>query len=375
MSMIFGVPVEIRQNENRVGALPFVVEELVKRGHQVYVESKAGVSSGYSDEEYEQAGALIVPSAEKLYAQADVILKVQSPNPVEYDLIRPEHTLFGFFNFLNNLDIARTLVGRGCTCFAYDFYTLQDDSHPIADSQAYIAGQVALHQGIALLTTPNGGKGILPNGIFMDSPARVMILGASVAGLGAAEVAARLGMKVFVLDSSYQRLHKIIKLPYQNVRPMMFSDYTLRKLLPSIDILICANQPVFTRAEKVISKNYIQLLAPGSVVIDLDIDRGGCVETSHAMTFENPIIIQEEVIHYCVPHLPGAVPITASPALSNALLPCILKFQEKGMAELAKTDEEFSSGLVIFEGRITNQIIAEELNLPYYEINGNDNES
>ncbi|RMF61036.1 MAG: alanine dehydrogenase, partial [Calditrichaeota bacterium] len=115
MSMIFGVPVEIRQNENRVGALPFVVEELVKRGHQVYVESKAGVSSGYSDEEYEQAGALIVPSAEKLYAQADVILKVQSPNPVEYDLIRPEHTLFGFFNFLNNLDIARTLVGRGCT--------------------------------------------------------------------------------------------------------------------------------------------------------------------------------------------------------------------------------------------------------------------
>ncbi|RMG33683.1 MAG: hypothetical protein D6732_11735 [Methanobacteriota archaeon] len=164
-------------------------------------------------------------------------------------------------------------------------------------------------------------------------------------------------------------------MPYQNVRPMMFSDYTLRKLLPSIDILICANQPVFTRAEKVISKNYIQLLAPGSVVIDLDIDRGGCVETSHAMTFENPIIIQEEVIHYCVPHLPGAVPITASPALSNALLPCILKFQEKGMAELAKTDDEFSSGLVIFEGRITNQIIAEELNLPYYEINGNDNES
>ena len=369
--MIFGIPLEIRQHENRVGAVPFLVEELVKRGHQVYVESRAGWKSHFSDEDYEKSGANVVPSAEKLYGQAEIIFKVQSPTPVEYDLIRPEHVIFAFYYFLNNPEVARSLVARGCSCFAYDMYRLTDSGYPFIDNQGQISGQLAVHQGFCLLQTPQGGRGVLPGGIPGVSPAQVVVIGASAAGISAVKAAAQMGANVFVLDPAYPSLQKAVSLQMNNVTPLMLSEYHLRQLLPSTDLLICAMQDVFQSTPVPISKALLQIMREGTVVVDLDIEMGGSIETSHATSFENPILVQEGIVHYCVPNLPGVVPISASPALSNALLPCVLKFVDNGFEAAAKSDPEFATGIAIFEGRIANPVLAEALNVPFYELNGN----
>lgn len=367
--MIFGIPLEIRQHENRVGAAPFLVEELVKRGHQVLVESKAGLKSGFSDEAYENSGALVVPSAEKLYAQADIILKVQAPTPVEYDLIRPEHIIFAFYYFLNNPELARSLIARGCSCFAYEMLTLENGQRPLFDIQSEIAGRVAILQGMCLLQTATGGRGILPGGATGAHPAQVVILGAGPGGQSAAISAAHQNAEVIVLDSSFDALQKIASAGITNLSTMYLNEYTLRQIFPGTDLVICARQEVISQPQIIVSRDLLQLLPEGAVIIDLDIELGGSVETSHPTTFGNPTFVQDGVIHYCVPNLPGVVPLSASPAHSSALLPCLLRFTSSDFETIAREDEEFRSGIMIFEGRVPNSELAGRLNVSHYAFN------
>ncbi len=368
--MIFGIPVEIRDNEHRVGAVPFLVEELVKHGHQVLVETNAGVMSQYSDADYQRAGAMMVPSPEKLYGQSTIVLKVRAPRPVEYELIKPHHIIFSFFNFFGHLDMGRSLMARGCTCYAYEYLKTTDQARPLLDMDRRIAGQLAVQQGAHYLQTPHGGRGVLLGDAPGVSPARVVVLGATSAGIAAAAYASRCGATVSLLDENPAALEKARKILPDPVHTLTGDAQNIQKIFPTADLVISAIQEVEQKSPVVVSEAAVGWLPKGAVIIDLDIDNGGSVETSAPTKFENPVFVKDGIIHYCVPNLAGAVPATASEALSSTLLPFLIRFLDRGFKETLLADEEFRSGLVIFEGRVTNPTLAKELGVPYFDLKG-----
>ncbi len=366
--MIFGIPMEIRDNEYRVGAVPFLVEELVKRGHQVMIETNAGSRSHYSDEDYENSGAVIVPSPEKLYGQSEHILKVRSPKPVEYELIKPNHTVFAFFNFFNNLEMTRSLMARGCSCFAYELLKTNDNNRPILNMERTITGQLAVQQGAYFLESQNGGRGVLIGEAPGGSPAQVVVIGATAAGLAAANYAARCGASVQLLDEDITLLESIQEKIPANVNTLINHEKNLKKILPGTDLLISATQQVETKRPKIFSEEAVKTLPEGAVVIDLDIENGGSIATCTPTKFENPTFVKHGVIHYCVPNLAGAVPVSASEALSSSLLPYILQYINASPETMSDEDDEFRSGWVIYEGRVANAALAKELDVLYYDI-------
>lgn len=365
--MVFGIPLEIMTHENRVGAAPFLVKELTKRGHQVLVESKAGEISHYSNEAYEQAGAVIVPSPDKLYAQAKFILKVREPRPVEYELIRADHTIFAYFHFFNNPDLARAMINESCTCFAYEMVADDEANRPLLNLDRQIVGQLAVQQGAHYLQTHKGGRGVLIGNAPGVSPAKVVVMGASIAGIYAARFAANNGADVYLLDSDSQELQDArAELP-PNVDTLISHEQNLRKIFPTTDLLISAVQKEDELSPVAVSKEAVSWLPEGAVVVDLDIEHGGSVETSKPTTHENPTFVVDGVIHYCVPGMAGVVPASASEALSNVLLPYMIKCAENGFMETLKADKEFMNGLAIYEGRVTNEKLARHLNLSFYQ--------
>ena len=365
--MIFGVPLEIRTHEHRVGAVPSVVHELVGLGHQVLVEAKAGERSGHSDADYAAAGATIVPSPEKLYSQAEAILKVRGPIPVEYDLIRPDHILFGFFRFFNRPEKTLALLGRGCTCYAYEMFKTRDNRRPLLDIDCRISGQVAVQQGSTYLMTPHGGRGVLLGRIPFGDPLNVTILGLSVAGISAAEFAAQNGARISIIDHDETRFEEAASHLPEDVRLLKFSPETLQEMLPRTDLLISTLQEVEDLSPVVLSKEEVALMPPGSVLVDLAADFGGSVETSNPTSPDNPTFVVENVIHYCVRSLPSMVAATASEALSNALLPYLIRFCEAGFVETLRANEELATGLVFFEGWVTHEKLAETLGVKYVD--------
>ncbi|RMG68161.1 MAG: alanine dehydrogenase [Calditrichaeota bacterium] len=374
--MIFGIPLEIKTHEYRVGALPYVVDELVSRGHRVLVENRAGLDSGATDEDYQLHGAEIVPSSEKLYGQADFILKVREPMPVEYELIRPEHTIFAFFHFLNNLEMARALVARGCSCFAYEWLTAADGTRPIMAMNGQIAGKIAIQQGMYWLEKHNGGRGKMLANIPGAQPARVTIVGAGAVGQNAARMAAELGATVYLLDTNYRTLQRAKRHLPENVITLMSHEDNLRQLLPETDLLISAVYVATDVAPVVIRKELVQLMPEGSVIVDVDIDSGGGVETSKATTHANPVFVLDGVIHYCVPNLLGVVPYTASRGLSAAVLPYLIEIAEKGFVEAVTSDPDLRSALAVYEGRVSNRRLAEALQMNYFSLDAlNDSDS
>ncbi len=362
--MIFGVPREIRTHEYRVGAVPFLVEELVKKGHTVLVESGAGVPSGVEDAAYQKAGATIVPSAEKLYSGADIILKVQGPQPVEFDLIRPDHTIFAFFNFSSNLDLARNLVGKGCSCFAYEMFVTRDGQYPIMVINGQIGGYLAVQQGMFYLEKQNEWRGKLVARIPGTTPTQVVIIGAGSVGFHAAELAAKMGAQVYLLDQNFKRLQEIASRLPSNVTTVISSEQNIIELLPDTDLLITAAIQNVARSPLIITRKMVQMMPAGAVIVDLAIDRGGNVETSRATTHSSPTFVKENIVHYCVTNLPGIVPVTASPALSSALLPYIERIARMASPAEISQDPELRTGLAIFEGRVADQTLAEALDLP-----------
>lgn len=369
--MIFGVPLEIRTHEHRVGAVPSVVHELVSLGHEVLVESKAGERSRHSDADYTAAGATIVPSPEKLYSQAEVILKVRGPIPVEYDLIRPDHILFAFFRFFNRPEKTLALLGRGCTCYAYEMFKTRDNRRPLLDVDCRIAGQVAVQQGSAYLMTQHGGRGVLLGRIPFGDPLNVTILGLSVSGISAAAYAAQNGARICIVDPDETRFADAASRLPDDVKLLKFLPETLQEILPATDLLISTMQEVEDLSPVVLSKAEVGLMPAGSVLVDLAMDFGGSVETGNPTSPDNPTFVVDGVIHYCVRSLPSMVAATASEALSNALLPYLIRFCEGGFVETLKADGELASGLAFFEGWVTHEKLAETLGVKYVDFREN----
>ncbi len=366
--MIFGVPREIRAHEYRVGALPFLVKELVRRGHQVLVEAGAGESCKATDSQYEQAGATVVPSSEKLYSQVDVILKVREPMSVEFDLIKPDQIIMSFFHFANRPELAKSLAARGCTCLAYEMVEEVDHSHPITLPISMISGKMAVINGAYFLQKPLGGAGTLLGHLMGNEPARVVILGSGNVGQQAAITAAQLGANVFVLDTDYHKLQNLDLLGYNNITTLFSNDDNIRELLPETDLLIACVQVPQESPPKIVTREMVKTMREGSVIVDVDIDMGGSVETSKATNHDNPTFAVDGVIHYCVPNISAGVPVAASRALSAALTPYLIRIAEVGFEDALLSDPVLASGLVIYKGFVVKERIAQLCDLPVADL-------
>ena len=367
--MIFGIPVEIRNHENRVGATPALVDALVKREHTFFVERGAGAKSMFDDIDFENAGATIVPSPEKLYGQSEYILKIRAPKPVEYELIEPHHTLFAFFQFFNYPEMVRALLGRGANCYGFELYRVGHFSRPILDADRAIAGQLAIQQGAYYLQRHHGGRGAFIGRSQGTASASVMVFGASAAGLAAAQMAADSGAKVTLVEVD-ESLLQIAKhnLP-DRVRLCMFSNEMLRSEFPKTDLVVFAYQRVEMAKPPKLEEQSVGFLPRGAVIIDLDIEYdGGALVTSRPTKIDNPTFVQNEVIHFCVPNLAGTVPQASSIAHSEALKPLIFKVAENGLLSTLKNEPSFRSGLVIYEGQIANAQLAENLSTPFFDV-------
>jgi len=365
--MIFGVPAEIQNHESRVGATPELVQFLKTLEHQVFVETNAGLASGFDDDDYVEAGATIVPSPEKLYAQADFLLKVQPPMPVEYDLIRPEHTVFAYYHLLGNLDMARALMGKGCSCYAYDQVKRSDGSRPFNDLAGRIEGQLAVQQAGVLLQSNNEGKGVLLASLAGASPAEIAIVGETAAAHSAAIYASNLGCHVSILVADEERVEAVRSLLPDTIDIFARNEESFAQVLPSADVVISAANEAGP-AEIVVDKACETLLSSGTVIIDLDIASGGSVESSTPTTHENPTFLLDKVIHYCVPNLAGVVAATGSVALSTTLLGHFRLFPEREFEIALKEDDIFFSGLATFEGRVAEARLASELSITYFDL-------
>ena len=287
--MIFGIPLEVRSDEHRVGAVPFLVEEITQCGHSVFVETKAGEQSGFSDLDYENAGATISPSPEKLYAQANYILKIREPQPVEYDLIRPDHSIFAFLSFFYQLERCRSLLARGCTCYAYEMF-YRNNKRPLLAPDAQIAGQLAIQQGANYLLSNNKGRGILLNG-FPNSPAaKVTIIGSSVAAISAAKYAANSGAKVTLLYEEADKLANIKKLLPSNIQFILQEITAFENVLPKTDMLISAVFDIENQTDRVLTEDLLHFLPQDAIVIDLDIDYGGGFDISSETKWDTPVL-------------------------------------------------------------------------------------
>ncbi len=366
--MIFGIPREIRSGEERVGALPYLVKELVRREHQVLVETRAGEGCQATDSQYERAGATIVPSAEKLYLQADQILKVREPMPVEFDLIRPDHNIFAFFHFINNPDLIKSLAARGCTCVAYEMMTDKRGRHPISAPIGSLTGQMAVMNGAFYLQKQYEGKGIMLGHVAGTAPARVTVLGAGNVGRQAAVTAAKLGAQVSILDTDYYRLQEINALGYSNILTLFSNDDNIRRLLPETDLLISAIQVSNIRTPRLITREMVKTMQQGAVIVDVDVDMGGSIETSKSTNLDNPTFEVDGVIHYCVSNISAGIPAIASQALSAVISPLLQEIAQSGFEEAALKDPLLHTGIGIYKGFVANEELSNVSELPLRDL-------
>lgn len=366
--MIIGVPKEIKNNENRVAVTPAGVSEFRKHGHTVYVQADAGKGSGLSDEQYIAAGADILPTIEEVYAIADMIVKVKEPIESEYKLIKENQLLFTYFHFASSEPLTKAMIERKAVCLAYETVEKADRSLPLLVPMSEVAGRMAIQEGAKFLEKPMGGFGILLGGVAGVKPANVLVLGGGVVGTQAAKMAAGLGANVTIVDISLQRLRYLEDIMPANVDTVMSNEYNIRELIQSSILIIGGVLIPGAKAPSLITKDMLKLMKPGTVMVDVAIDQGGCFETSHATTHENPIYTVDGVVHYCVANMPGAVPYTSTLALTNATLPYAIQLANKGWKNACASNEELRKGLNIVDGKIVFKGVAEAWNMPYHEL-------
>lgn len=357
--MIIGIPKEIKNNENRVSLTPGGAKELTKRGHTVYVQNDAGVNSGFSNEEYIAAGAKILPTIEEVYAIAEMIVKVKEPIEAEYKLIRPEQLLFTYFHFASSLPLTEAMIKSKAICLAYETVEKADRSLPLLIPMSEVAGRMSVQEGAFFLEKPHGGKGILLGGVPGVKPARVLVLGGGIVGHNAAIIAAGMGAEVTITDISLPRLRYLSEILPPNVKTLMSSEYNIRKELPTTDLVIGAVLIPGAKAPHLVSKEMLQLMQPGTVMVDVAIDQGGCFETSHPTSHDQPTFAVDNIIHYCVANIPGAVPYTSTLALTNATLPYVIQLADLGWIEACEKDPALKKGLNIVEGEIVYKGVEE----------------
>ena len=366
--MKIGILREIKASENRVILIPRDVEQLIEFGHEVYVENGAGLYSSFPDTDYEAAGAHILPTSEKIFSTVELILKVQAPTPIEQELYAEHHLSFSFLFLANNPDLLKSLLKYESIFFAAELFTNSHDTRPVLKAMSHLAGKIAVFEAARYLQKNQGGKGILLGHADGAPASTVTIIGAGGAGLAAAEQALALGSNVHLIDTNPDKLGQIINTnPDAELITFEFSRGLLREVLLNTDVLITAVQTPGKKVPVLVEKSDVKLLKPGSVIIDLSIDQGGCVETSHPTTQENPVFIQDEIIHYCVPNLPSVIPITSSQILSRSVMPFLRQIAHLGGEEVIAMHPEVRSGLAIYHGKVVNQDLAEMNGLEYYD--------
>lgn len=363
--MIIGVPKEIKNNENRVALTPAGAKELIKRGHQVYVQQTAGLGSGFSDEDYKAAGASILPSIEATYQIAEMIMKVKEPIESEYSLIKPNQLLFTYFHFASYEPLTKAMVASKAICLAYETVEKADRSLPLLVPMSEVAGRMAIQKGANYLEKPLGGRGILLGGVPGVLPAKVVILGGGIVGTQAAWMAAGLGADVIILDVSLPRMRYLADVMPANVKTMMSNEYNIREQIKQADLIVGAVLIPGAKAPHLITKDMLKDMKKGAVLVDVAVDQGGCIETCKPTTHENPTYIIDDVVHYCVANMPGAVPYTSTLALTNATLPYAIQLADKGWKKAAQENPELVPGLNVIQGDIVYKAVAEAFAMPY----------
>ena len=363
--MIIGIPKEIKNNENRVAMTPAGVQEMTRRGHKVYVQATAGVNSGFTDDAYRAVGAEILPTIEEVYATAEMIVKVKEPIAPEYKLVRAGQLLFTYFHFASSEPLTRAMIDSGAVCCAYETVERADRSLPLLTPMSEVAGRMATQEGCYFLEKPRGGKGVLLGGVPGVKPARVFVIGAGVVGTAAARMAAGLGADVTICDISLPRLTYLTDVMPRNVKTLMSSEYNIREELRHADLVIGSVLIPGAKAPKIVTRDMLQLMEPGTVLVDVAIDQGGCFETSRPTTHEDPVYYVDGILHYCVANIPGAVPRTSTLALTNATLPYAIQLADKGWRRAAQENPELALGLNIVEGKVVYKPVAEAWGLDY----------
>ncbi len=364
--MRVGVPKEIKPNEHRIGLTPTAVREYVAHGHEVFIEKGAGGGAGFPDEVYVKAGAQVLPDADAIFAQTQMIVKVKEPQPVEWARLTKDHILFTYLHLAPDPEQTKGLLASGCAAIAYETVTDARGGLPLLAPMSEVAGRIAVFSAAETLLKHNGGMGLLLCGVPGVQPARVVVLGGGVVGINAARMAMGLNAEVVVMERSIPRMREIDDIFLGRVLTRYSAIDSIEEEIMKADVVIGAVLTAGAAAPKLVKKEHLKRMKPGSVLVDVSIDQGGCFETSHATTHADPTYVVDGVVHYCVANMPGAAPRTSSEALNNATLPFGLSLANNGLDALKK-DPHLARGLNVLHGKITHPAVAEALGMEFHD--------
>ena len=366
--MKIGIPKEIKNNEFRVAITPRGVEKLISHGHEVYVEKNAGINSNFSDNEYKNAGAKILDDNISIFNISDLILKVKEPIEKEYKLIKENQIVFTYFHFASHRPLLDAMIENKSICIAYE--TVEDDngSLPLLTPMSEVAGRMATQEGAKYLEKPMGGRGILLGGVTGVEAANVLIIGGGISGTEAAKMAVGLQANVTILDTSEKRLDELSVLFDNKINCLISTKETIETEAKKADLIIGAVLIVGAKAPKLISRELLKSLKPGCVMVDIAIDQGGCFETSSPTTHEDPVFTIDNVVHYCVANMPGAVPFTSTLALTNKTLPYLIEIANEGWDNASKNNNEIKTGVNIVKGKVVNENVSKAFNVDYFDL-------
>ena len=365
--MKIGVPKEIKTNENRIALVPAGAEMLIGAGHSLLIETGAGLGSGFSDEDYTSVGAQIGPDAAAVWAQSDMIMKVKEPIKSEWPHMRKGQLIFTYFHFAADEELTKAHLASGAVCVAYETVELPSRELPLLTPMSEVAGRMAVQEGAKYLEKLYGGRGVLLGGVPGVAPAKVVILGGGIVGINAAKMAAGMGAKVVILDISLERLRYLSDVMPANVQTIHSNRHNVLEQIATADLVIGGVLIPGAVAPKLIRRQDLKTMQPGSVIVDVAIDQGGCVETIHATTHENPTYVVDGVIHYGVANMPGGVPRTSTLALTNATLPYAAQLATKGWKQALTENPALLKGLNVADGKVTYRGVAEAFGMEFHE--------
>lgn len=366
--MIVGVPKEVKRDEYRVAILPVGVEELVRAGHSVVIEKDAGLGSGLTNEQYQEAGAELVETAQEVFAAADMILKVKEPQPTEFPLIRAGQIIFTYFHFAASRELTQAMIDSGAICLAYETLRDRRGALPLLTPMSEVAGRMSIQEGAKYLERPQGGQGILLSGVPGVAPAHIVVLGGGIVGANAAKIAAGFNADVSLLDINMDRLRYLDDVMPPNVNVLFSDRHVIQQQLQRADLVIGAVLIPGAKAPHLVMREDLKQMKPGSVVIDVAVDQGGCIETSRPTTHSDPTYVVDDILHYCVGNMPGAVSRTSTFALCNVTLPWALRVAKQGIADALAGSPELQTALNIHSGKVTNQAVAETFDFPFHPV-------
>jgi alanine dehydrogenase len=366
--MIIGVPKEIKTLENRVSLQPGGVLQMKNNGHEVLVQKGAGLGSGFTDEMYVKSGATIIDDVDEVWSRADMIMKVKEPIAEEYPRMREGQIIFTYFHFAASRELTEAVQKSKCIAIAYETVEKADGSLPLLVPMSEVAGRMAAQEGAKYLEKTFGGRGVLMGGIPGVPPANVIVLGGGIVGVNAAKIAAGMGANTTILDINIPRLRYLDDVMPKNVRTLFSTEGTIRNLLPTTDLVIGAVLIPGAKAPSLVKRDMLKLMRPGTVMVDVAIDQGGCFETSKATTHDEPIYEVDDVVHYCVANMPGAVPYTSTLGLTNVTLPYAVQIANKGWKKALSDDPELKLGLNIADGKIVYKYVADAFDMEYTPI-------